>query len=56
MSKRFDTAEEDISEVNRWLEKLDVVSVGLWAGDPKQWEKAARISAATNPGHCNDYL
>lgn len=54
LSKQFKTAEEGIVKVNKWLEEIPTVSVGLGAGDPMQWEKAAKIAAATDPGHVNE--
>lgn len=54
LSKQFNTSEEGIVEVNKWIDALGTVSVGLGAGDPTQWEKAARIAAATDPGHVNE--
>lgn len=54
LSSQFNLVEEGITEVNKWLEEIPTVSVGLGAGDPTQWEKAARIAAATDPGHLNE--
>lgn len=54
LSKQFKTPEEGIVEVNKWLREIPTVSVGLGSGDPMQWEKAARIAAATDPGHVNE--
>lgn len=54
LSKQFKTPEEGIEEVKKWLKEIPTVSVGLGAGDPTQWEKAARIAAATDPGHVNE--
>lgn len=54
LSKQFSTAEEGIVEVQKWLKEIPTVSVGLGAGDPLQWEKAAKIAAATDPGHVNE--
>jgi 2-dehydro-3-deoxy-phosphogluconate aldolase len=54
LSKQFNTAEEGIVEVKRWLKEIPTVSVGLGSGDPMQWEKAAKIAAATDPGHVNE--
>lgn len=53
LSKNYDTVDEGVKEVNEYLGKLGVVSVGLGAGDPSQFEKAALISAKTDPGHVN---
>jgi len=54
LSKQFNSVDEGICEVKRWLEKIPTVSVGLGAGDPSQWEKAAKIAAATDAGHVNE--
>lgn len=53
LSKQFNTVEEGIKYVKDYMEYVPVVSVGLGAGDPTQFEKAALISAATDPGHVN---
>ena len=54
LSKQFNSAEEGIEVVREYLKEVPAtISVGLGAGDPTQWEKAAKISAATNPGHVN---
>ena len=54
LSKQFKTVEEGIVEVKKWLKEIPTVSVGLGSGDPTQWEKAAKIAAATDPGHVNE--
>ena len=54
LSKQFKTVEEGIVEVEKWLKEISTVSVGLGSGDPTQWEKAAKIAAATDPGHVNE--
>ena len=54
LSKQFNTVEEGVVEVQKWLKEIPTVSVGLGAGDPTQWEKAAKIAAATDPGHVNE--
>ena len=53
LSKKYDTVEEGVKEVKKYIEKLGVVSVGLGSGDPGQFEKAALIAADTDPGHVN---
>ena len=53
LSKKYNTVEEGVKEVQEYLGKLGVVSVGLGAGDPSQFEKAALIAAQTDPGHVN---
>ncbi|WP_018749324.1 2-dehydro-3-deoxy-phosphogluconate aldolase [Chitiniphilus shinanonensis] len=52
LSNRFDSVEEGIAEAHRWQAEV-CVSVGLGAGDPAQYYKAAMIAAATAPGHVN---
>jgi len=52
LSARFDTVEQGIALARLWQEKV-CVSVGLGAGDPAQFYKAAMIAAATAPGHVN---
>jgi 2-dehydro-3-deoxy-phosphogluconate aldolase len=53
LSKNYNTIEEGVKEVKEYMEKLGVVSVGLGAGDPSQFEKAALIASKTDPGHVN---
>ena len=53
LSKKYNAVEEGVKEVNEYLEKLGVVSVGLGSGDPSQFEKAALIASKTDPGHVN---
>ena len=53
LSKQFDTVEEGIEYVKDYMKDVPVVSVGLGAGDPAQFQKAALIAAATDPGHVN---
>lgn len=53
LSNRFDNYEEGIEFVKDFQKSVPVVSVGLGAGDPRQFQKAALIAAATNPGHVN---
>ena len=53
LSKNYNSIEEGVKEVQEYLGKLGVVSVGLGAGDPSQFEKAALIAAKTDPGHVN---
>lgn len=53
LSNRFDNVEEGIEFVKDFQKSVPVVSVGLGAGDPRQFQKAALIAAATNPGHVN---
>ena len=48
LSKQFDTVEEGIEYVKDYMKDVPVVSVGLGAGDPAQFQKAALIAAASN--------
>ena len=43
LSKNYDKIEDGVAEVKEYLKELGVVSVGLGAGDPSQFEKAALI-------------
>ncbi|AOY00037.1 KDGP aldolase [Jeongeupia sp. USM3] len=52
LSARFDTVEEGVVAARQWQDRV-CVSVGLGAGDPTQYYKAAMIAAATAPGHVN---
>lgn len=54
LSKQFNTVEEGVVAVKEYLKEIPTVSVGLGAGDPTQWEKAAKIAAETDPGHVNE--
>lgn len=54
LSKQFNTVEEGVAVVKEYLKEIPTVSVGLGAGDPAQWEKAAKIAAETDPGHVNE--
>ena len=53
LSKNYDKIEDGVKEVQEYLKELGVVSVGLGAGDPSQFQKAALISCETDPGHVN---
>ena len=53
LAKKYNTIEEGIKEAEKYIEKFGAVSVGLGSGDPSQFEKAALIAAATDPGHVN---
>ena len=53
LSKNYDKIEDGVKEVQEYLKALGVVSVGLGAGDPSQFQKAALISCETDPGHVN---
>lgn len=53
LSNQFSSIEQGIEYVKDFQKSVPVVSVGLGAGDPTQFQKAALIAAATNPGHVN---
>jgi 2-dehydro-3-deoxy-phosphogluconate aldolase len=52
LSSRFDTVEEGVRAARQWQERV-CLSVGLGAGDPAQFYKAAMIAAETAPAHVN---
>lgn len=43
LSAQFATVEEGVQEVKRWMAQVPSISVGLGAGDPAQFYKAARL-------------
>lgn len=47
LSAQFATVEEGVPEVKRWMAEVPSISVGLGAGDPAQYYKAAMIAAHT---------
>ncbi|MEG0853738.1 MAG: KDGP aldolase [Angelakisella sp.] len=53
ISKNFDTVDAAVETVKAYMKKIKNVSVGLGAGDPKQWKMVAEIAARTDPGHAN---
>lgn len=53
LSAQFATVEEGVQEVKRWMAQVPSISVGLGAGDPAQFYKAAMIAAAVHPAHVN---
>lgn len=53
LSAQFATVEEGVPEVKRWMAEVPSISVGLGAGDPAQYYKAAMIAAHTHPAHVN---
>jgi len=53
LSAQFASVDEGISEVKRWMEQVPSISVGLGAGDPAQYYKAAMIAAQVHPAHVN---
>lgn len=53
LSAQFRDVASGIAEVQRWMKDVPAISVGLGAGDPAQYYKAAMIAAATAPAHVN---
>lgn len=53
LSKNYATVKECADEVKKYLKHMPNVSVGLGAGDPRQWRMAAEVASLTNPGHVN---
>jgi len=53
LSAQFATVEQGIDEVTRWTTAVPSISVGLGAGDPAQFYKAAMIAASVHPAHVN---
>lgn len=53
ISKQFESVEQGVEYVSRFLESIPLASIGLGDGDPKQWKMAAEIAAETDPGHVN---
>ncbi|MFP1557404.1 KDGP aldolase [Escherichia coli] len=43
LSAQFSSVDEGIQEVKRWMAEIPSISVGLGAGDPAQYYKAAMI-------------
>ena len=41
LSAQFSSVDEGIQEVKRWMAEIPSISVGLGAGDPAQYYKAA---------------
>ena len=56
MVKNFATNEEAIERVKSYMDEGILASVGLGAGDPKQWKRVADVAAATCPYHINQVL
>ena len=54
LTKNYPTVEACVADVKAYMQKLTNVSVGLGAGDPKQWKMVAEVAAATDPGHANE--
>lgn len=54
LSKSYPSVETAVEDMNRYMEAIDgAVSVGLGAGDPKQWKMVAEISKEVQPQHVN---
>ncbi|MBV7404886.1 2-dehydro-3-deoxy-phosphogluconate aldolase [Enterobacter sp. ENT03] len=53
LSAQFACVEKGVQEVKRWVAEVPSVSVGLGAGDPAQYYKAAMIAARVHPAHVN---
>ncbi|MEA5010115.1 MAG: KDGP aldolase [Angelakisella sp.] len=54
LTKNYSTVNSCVSVVKEYMKKLTNVSVGLGAGDPKQWKMVAEVAAQTDPGHANE--
>lgn len=53
LSAQFSSVEEGVKEVKRWMVDVPSISVGLGAGDPAQYYKAAMIASQVHPAHVN---
>lgn len=54
LSKNYETVESAVADMQRYAAEIDnAVSVGLGAGDPKQWKMVAEISQKVQPQHVN---
>ncbi|MFL8888774.1 2-dehydro-3-deoxy-phosphogluconate aldolase [Helcococcus kunzii] len=54
LTANYNTVEEAISDMKKYQEKVDNnISVGLGNGDPSNWKKVAKVSAAIAPKHIN---
>ena len=53
LSAQFASVEDGVQEVKRWMAEVPCISVGLGAGDPAQYYKAAMIAAKVHPAHVN---
>lgn len=53
LSSQFATVGDGITEVKRWTAAVPAISVGLGAGDPAQFYKAAMIASKVHPAHVN---
>lgn len=54
LSKNYATVEDAVSDMKTYAQEIhNAVSVGLGAGDPKQWKMVAEISKEVQPQHVN---
>ncbi|MDT7093559.1 2-dehydro-3-deoxy-phosphogluconate aldolase [Citrobacter amalonaticus] len=53
LSAQFSSVDEGVQEVKGWMADVPSISVGLGAGDPAQFYKAAMIAAMVHPAHVN---
>ncbi len=53
LSAQFTSVDEGVREVKRWMTEVPSISVGLGAGDPAQYYKAAMIASVVHPAHVN---
>lgn len=53
LSAQFSSIDEGVQEVKRWMADVPSISVGLGAGDPAQYYKAAMIASKVHPAHVN---
>jgi len=53
LSSQFADVGQGVQEVELWTSFIPAISVGLGAGDPTQYAKAALIAAATRSAHVN---
>lgn len=49
----YATVEDAAAQLNSLMQAVPVASVGLGAGDPKQWQRVVDTALLTNPGHVN---
>lgn len=54
LSKNYESVEEAVLDMKRYQKEVNnAISVGLGAGDPKQWKMVAEISSLIHPQHIN---
>lgn len=54
LSKNYDCVDNAVEDMKQYARELEnAISVGLGAGDPKQWEMVAKISKEVQPQHVN---